>query len=328
MHGKKIKHGLVHAYFLYHYICGSRILNYMPMNLMIEPTNMCNLRCRMCPQDGLMTREKGMMDFELYKRIIDESKNFVWCVQLFHTGESLLHPRLPEMIEYANQAGMYTVLNTNACLLTEERSFQLIKAGLSQISFSFDGPTQQAYEQIRTGASYIQVANNIKTFITLKKQQKVRQPYTIIEVIPMEETQTYLSDFLKELKTFGADDVRCWGYHDWTHNKSINNHYYPCEYPYTIMAVYWDGRVGPCCMDYDAKYIIGDVKEQSLSQIWNSLKLQELRAAFRNKSYSRIEPCQNCSFLTASKTYVSLSGKAFKILSGLIGKWRKTNHRL
>ena len=322
MHEKKIKHGLAHACFLYHYICGSRTLNYMPMNLMIEPTNRCNLRCRMCPQDGLMTREKGLMDFELYKRIIDEAKNFVWCIQLFHTGESLLHPRLPEMIEYACQAGMYTVLNTNACLLTEEKSSQLIKDGLSQISFSFDGPNQHAYEQIRAGASYIQVMNNIKAFIALKKQQKARQPYTLLEVIPMEETRGHLPDFLKELKSFGADDVRCWGYHEWTHNKSINNHYYPCEYPYTIMAVYWDGRVGPCCMDYDGKYIIGDVKEQSLTQIWNSLKLQRLRAAFQDRSYSQIELCQNCSFLTSPKTYVSLSGKAFKILSGMVGKMR------
>ncbi|MBU0699708.1 radical SAM protein [bacterium] len=321
MHGKKIKHGLAHAYFLYHYIRGSRILNYMPMNLMIEPTNMCNLKCRMCPQDGLITRQKGMMDMDLYKKIIDEAKSFVWCLQLFHTGESLLHPKLPEMIEYAQKAGMYTVLNTNTTLLTKEKALEILSAGLSQISFSFDGPTPEIYEKTRVGASFEQVMNNIKTFIALKKQQGIKQPCTIIEVIPMKETQSHLPDFLKELKSFGADDVRCWGYHEWTHNKLINNRYYPCEYPYTIMAVYWDGRVGPCCMDYDGKYIIGDVREQSLSQIWNSSEIQGLRAALQDKN-SQVELCKNCSFLASPKTYVSLSGKAFKVLSGMVGKWR------
>jgi radical SAM protein with 4Fe4S-binding SPASM domain len=280
----------------------------------------------MCPQSELMTREKGMMDIGLYKRIIDEAKSFVWCLQLFHTGEALLHPDIHKMIKYAYDAGMYTVINTNACLLSEEKASQIIDANLSQISFSFDGPTPEAYEQLRVGASFDNVMNNIKLFLKMKKQKKAKYPYTIVEVIPMQETKAELNSFLKQLRNLGVDDVRLWGYHHWIHaeHKNDTDVYYPCEYPYTIMAVYWDGRVVPCCMDYNAGYVVGDVRYQSLQEIWNSTQLQKLRYALRNRdTYQQIELCKNCSFLTSPKTYISIFGKMFKLLANIVGRCRR-----
>ncbi len=48
----------------------------------------------MCPNKDLTKEQKGFMDFDLFKKIVDEAKDFVFDVHLLHRGESLLHPRL------------------------------------------------------------------------------------------------------------------------------------------------------------------------------------------------------------------------------------------
>src|SRR3989304_7804905 len=113
-----------------------------PASLFIEPTNLCNLKCSMCPQslegskegsekndNSIMSKsipkiERGFMDFDLYKGIIDESLRFGKRTTIFFhkDGEPLLHPKLPEMIEEAvsRKAAYQTHLSTNAMLLNQK----------------------------------------------------------------------------------------------------------------------------------------------------------------------------------------------------------------
>ena len=50
---------------------------YLPIKLWIETTSRCNLECRLCANKDLPLNQKGDLGFELYKKIIDEAKNFV-----------------------------------------------------------------------------------------------------------------------------------------------------------------------------------------------------------------------------------------------------------
>ena len=101
------------------------------------------------------------MDFDLYKKIIDEAKDFVFDVNLFHRGESLLHPRIYDMIKYANEKGIYTRLFTNATLLDDKNAKSIIDSGLDFISFSFDGYTKEDYEKVRINFDFDKTINNI-----------------------------------------------------------------------------------------------------------------------------------------------------------------------
>ena len=130
------------------------ILDYMPIRLWVELTNTCNLRCTMCPNSSPTGAKRGFMSFDTYKKIIDQCANHVYDINLAHRGESLLHDRIDDMIAYAKQMGIATRLNTNATLLTEEKSRNLIESGLDFISFSFDGVDPQTYEKIRIGSSF------------------------------------------------------------------------------------------------------------------------------------------------------------------------------
>lgn len=126
-----------------------------PINLDIEASMACNLRCPMCPRTVRINekdkklRESAHFDFALYKRLIDEAAEIgVYAVKLNWLGEPLMNPRIVDMVKYAKDRGIEDVLmNTNAVLLTEEMSRNLIAAGIDKLFFSFDSPYKDNYEK-------------------------------------------------------------------------------------------------------------------------------------------------------------------------------------
>ena len=123
------------------------------------------------------------MDWDLYKKIIDEAKGFVHDINLFLGGESLFHKRLPDMIRYARENGIGTRLSTNATVLTKDKAKAIIDAGLDFIIFSFDGYEKEVYEKIRVNASFEKTLANIKGFLEEKKRRGSRKPYVVFQVI-------------------------------------------------------------------------------------------------------------------------------------------------
>jgi radical SAM protein with 4Fe4S-binding SPASM domain len=301
--------------------------------LMIEPTNRCNLRCVMCPQAGKLSRKKGQMEFSLFRKVLDEAADFVKSVQLFHTGESLLHPRIFEMISYAAARNLYTLINTNGTLLDETKAHAILDSGLDSLSFSFDSFDRATYERIRSGARYEKTLENIERFLKLKAQRGESRPQTIIEIIDMVDTRPHLEAFASRARDMGFDEVRVWKFHNWTDpDPVVESHspfstngssYYPCEYPFMQLAVYWDGTVVPCCMDYDATYPLGDAREKGLREIWNGPRLAALRRSMRSKRTKKVPLCEDCSFLTEPKSYCSRFGKLFACYARLLGAWRR-----
>lgn len=138
-------------------------------SLIIEVTNTCNLKCTHCPTHTKMTRERGMLDFELYKRIIDENPQLDRVV-LMNWGEPLLHPHLVEMIAYATARNIETHITTNGTLLLEEVMRALLTSGLTRISFSMDG-VGETYQRIR-GFDYNMLEATIGRFLRLRDEMK------------------------------------------------------------------------------------------------------------------------------------------------------------
>src|SRR5579883_2934405 len=95
---KALNLGLV--FFQHQFLKNSRVYGH-PVRLVIEPTNHCNLSCPLCPagRDN-KGHERGMMKLEDFKAIIDEVGEYLFEIDLYDFGESLLNPRIYEMIEY------------------------------------------------------------------------------------------------------------------------------------------------------------------------------------------------------------------------------------
>tara|TARA_Y100000310_G_scaffold321163_1_gene378458 strand:+ start:213 stop:1184 length:972 start_codon:yes stop_codon:yes gene_type:complete len=273
-----------------------------PSVIWIEPTASCNLKCVMCPHEGEgLKRKMGMMSMDLYKKIIDEVKEWKPVIKLFHSGESLIHPKLGEMIRYAKEAGCFTMLNTNATLLTEDKTNMILNSNLDYISFSFDGATKEVYEKIRIGADFDKTLNNILKFLELKGQRK--RPFVNIEMIKMQDTEASIEAFKSKFKDLAVDNIgikKLTNFGSQVHVEEEKDRVMTdlsCLHPWSFANILDDGSVVPCCRDSHAKHVLGNVKDDSLLDIWNKhykmLKLRETLA--KEGGYKEIDICSDCT---------------------------------
>ena len=112
-----------------------------PDRMYLESTNVCNLRCVMCPNGlGMLTRPKGFMDYDLFTQIIDEMAPRVKTTTLHIWGEPLLHPRFVEMFRYLREQAPHQPVefSTNGSVLTSDKARELVEVGFEQINFSLD----------------------------------------------------------------------------------------------------------------------------------------------------------------------------------------------
>jgi radical SAM protein with 4Fe4S-binding SPASM domain len=280
-------------------------LSYLPVRLWIETTSICNLRCVMCPNKDLKKGEKGFMEFDLFRKIIDEARAFVFDVNLIHRGEGLLHPDFLRMVRYAHESGVTTKFHTNATLLTEEKSVELIGAGLDQISFSFDGYDKKMYESIRVNADFEKTIANIVRFLRVKQKLKSRKPYAILELIDFpslyEQAESrQKQEFLRNFQGLPLNRVEVKEMHNWAGEIGAGRktrRYSPCTFLWQALIIFWDGSVLPCTQDFHGYYTLGNVQETSLAEIWNNEKMVRLRTKIIRQDIADLETCSRCDRL-------------------------------
>jgi radical SAM protein with 4Fe4S-binding SPASM domain len=302
------------AQFLYHWMRGSTELPYMPLKLHLEPTSVCNLRCPMCPQAiDAVKGDTGYIDLDLYKKIVDEAKDFVLEINLFFRGEPLLHKAMPQILKYGKSKGVKLHVNTNATILRESQARMLIENGASKVTISFDGPDKAQYEIMRKGAKYERTLENVRMFLGLVAEYRKNgwdTPYTVMQVILPYDKQSpgpVVPQHMKDV--FGGLPVDEWDPlwpHGWAGVMQENGtveaqpygeNYHPCNWLWKSMAIYWDGRVASCCADFSGDQVIGDVKTQSLREIWNGQGLVKLRKMQVEGRYKDAPLCSGCDAL-------------------------------
>lgn len=293
---------------------------YPPVRLWIEPTNLCNLNCTICPsKEAAKVVPCGYMDFELYKEIIEQISKFCVDINLFNRGESLLHPEICQMIRYAREKGLSTRLETNATLLDKGKSEEILNSGLDFISFSFDGYTRQVYEDIRRGADFDKILSNILEFLRMKKKRRQNRPYTLLQVIETEyllknSTIQDRRDFKSRFVNLPLNGFRIISPHRFggkieesavgaryayvSDKPSIFKvSYLPCPYLWCSMAILWDGTILPCCVNFFIEYPLGSVKETPIIDTWNSKAMVDLRKKIANREFKAVPMCRECDFL-------------------------------
>ena len=290
-----------------------------PLHLDIDPTNRCNLGCSMCPRTWYIKEgrqewnpggRQGDMDFGFYEKLIAEgAARGLKSVKLNFLGEPLLYPKLIEMVSLAAASGLWVMINTNATLLTAEKSAQLLEAGLTDIFFSFDSPYREEYEKVRVGADFSRTIKNIKDFMAAKDRLGRRLVQTRASMVLPEtvgpELEQIKADYLKLFRDLGVAEI---GFglptvmgldYEKTYGLFPG---FVCPDLFRRMFIFWDGPVSPCCGDWERRLIMGDAKASTLADIWNGPAYQALRAAHTEGRYE-IEPaCRACSVPYLSNT--------------------------
>ncbi|MCF6237888.1 MAG: SPASM domain-containing protein [Candidatus Marinimicrobia bacterium] len=277
----------------------------------------------MCPHD-LMTREKGFMDVELFKTAINQVSVYSDSIRLHNMGESLLHPHFDDLIRYTRNLGIRTILSTNATALTESVSERVLKSQLDSLLISFDGASKETYEQLRDGAKFDKVIKKIEGFLSLRKRMGVKRPKVTMSLINMPMTESEVDAFrhrwegkvdlirIKPPRNWDGSSVRINEIMNLTDTRSPGN---PCYWLWSSMVILWDGRVVPCCMDYDAKHVLGNIKEKSLEQIFNDEPMQALRQLHVEGRVSESALCRGCSAPTkVDGALMNLAGRLGKFI--------------
>lgn len=279
-----------------------KISTRFPIFLLIEPTNDCNLDCYFCPRKT-SGRDVGYMDFELYKRIIDESVRFGkrMMLGLQKDGEPLLHPSILKMIKYAkdNSAAHVVHLATNALALGEEMAVGILNSGLDDLLISIDAVNDKTYEKVKGKDELCRVETNVYRFLQLKKKIKSKKPFVRVKLIKMADNIGEVELFRQKWKGL-VDWVEITDLFQWGETKNIdtgftnNQSKYPCLFPWYWPVINWNGEVSICCYDFNSEGVMGNIYKDTLSDIWRNSNFQDIRYAHLSGEYEKISLCAKC----------------------------------
>ena len=140
----------------------------LPSRLYIECTAACNISCdQACcaPETGITrTRQAGMLDFDVFRRVVDEAGASLQRIDFFNYGEAFLHKRAVEMCEYikAKFPHVYLYTSTNGLAFSEEQLRRLIRSGIDEVTFSIDGATPESYVKYRKRGDFQKAVRHLR----------------------------------------------------------------------------------------------------------------------------------------------------------------------
>jgi len=269
------------------------------ITLTIEPNNICNLKCAICPYKR-MKRKKETMSMVFFKKIIREAVE-IGCKDLHLTqyNEPFTDKYLFERINYAKSKKMKVSFYSNGMLLNKEMRARVLENPPDLIRFSIDGVKKETFEKIRVGADYQKVVDNVINL--LKERNKRNQKFPRIEVYftLFDENKEEAEDFLKFWKE-KCDFASVYPVDSRESDKFVDVKYkklkpYPCFNPKRVLVLS-NGKVVLCCVDFEGEVVLGDLKKQTLSEVINSKKFKTIFSTQMNRS-CKIPICTSCSKL-------------------------------
>lgn len=283
-----------------------------PFLVQVFPSYACNFSCNYCihslPVDkrGFIAN-KSMMDFDFYKKCIDDLKEFPQKIKMLRfaaTGEPLLHPRIAEMVKYAKEENVANSLDivTNGSPLTKELSDKLIDAGLDWLRISIQGLSSEKYKEV-CGAqiNFDNFVENIRYFYTHRRKTNVYIKIIDCALDDGEEDKFYnifgdISDKIAiEHLTPAVADIDYSKLSDKPLQMSQNGNAVQnadvCPQPFYMMQINPDSNIVPCCSMKTA-FVCGNANERSLLEIWNGERLKTFQIGLLKRKKNLI--CQQC----------------------------------
>ena len=288
---------------------------HMPAFVSVEPAAICQLHCPECPvgmgnKSENATQKTPLMTREVWERVLGEIKETAHTVQFYFQGEPLLNKDLPAMIAEAHEAGLYTIVSTNAQALTPAMAEALVKAGLSRIIISMDGLTQESYNAYRIGGSLEKTKDAIRY---LRNAKEKYSPLIELQVLRLRSNEHEWQEFEKQYKALGADRLmfktaQLYNYRDGHPLMPSDSRYsryiqgqdglfyrkslhHGCLRVWSGVVISATGEVLPCCYDKNHAYTYGNIMDTPLQKLFTN----EKAIAFRRAAIQeQPQICQEC----------------------------------
>lgn len=294
------------------------VVESLPKVIRVEPAAACNLKCVHCPTgtNQPMRGERGVMTKETFAVVTEAlRRNVPDVVVLYHGGEPLLNKRFVDMVHEVKSLGVrYVKTVSNGMLLDASTASGLIAAGLDAIEFSLDGSSPQENDTIRVGCSYVTVVQNIKRLLDLVAASGGPHPEVVItntqffdsaehRDLTSPQTPRYLQEEFQgpngNRVQFKQNFAMFWPGLAAERYERVDNaqgrqskHVDCCDHLVNTITIRWNGDVVPCCYDITSRYVIGNIHNTSLEDLWNNARYRSLREAIYRGTYPPL--CQDC----------------------------------
>jgi radical SAM protein with 4Fe4S-binding SPASM domain len=299
-----------------------------PFSVHIDVCSVCNYKCSFCFQaDNKAMKEvglkRGMMELELFQKIVDDLKSFdqkVKKIKIGNHGEPTLHPDLPAMVRYASESGTAEIVElfTNASKLEPQLNQALIDSGLQRINISLEGLSDERYKQVAgvkqsfsaivEGVRHLHsIRGKCKIYVKIADQTSalsgnISKKFTLDEA----ERQFFFDTFgnicdeiyiekvvpqwaeVQLDKQNQVSDTGMYGQKTKA-NKDV------CPFIFMYLQINCDGTTSPCTLDWPRKVVIGNAKESSVKDIWKGQQLRSLQVAMLEGKRCDINFCKNCT---------------------------------
>ncbi|MCP4351317.1 MAG: radical SAM protein [Desulfobacterales bacterium] len=302
--------------FIWYFAPGLNVVTEFPTHVDIEISSLCQLNCPMCYTTTDYYKErvkKGLLDYDLYKKIIDECKKYsLYSVRFSWRGEPLMHPRFTDMLEYAKKAGIKEVsFLTNGAGLSPEIIDALIINRLDWLTVSFDG-LYDMYEEYRKPLKFEDTVAKLKRLQRRKKELGINKPVLKVQTVwsAIENDPDAYFHYMSQT----ADEIAFNPLKDKRYYKEFDPESYDKEFvcPRLWQRIYVSssGNIGFCLGDVYEDHIIGNIKDMSLYDAWNGEEFRKIRQQHTNHNRFEYTICRRCQDgLKRQKTFVAVEGR-------------------
>ena len=287
-----------------------------PMSLYLEPTSLCNMRCEFCPTGDPQLRKRrpnGMMELSTVTKLVRDVQE--WGVQLrrinlYKDGEPILHPHFIEMVQILKEGAIAKELwtKTNGLALNPAFNQRLVESGLDMIGVSINAVSSEGYLKVtKTRLDYEKLVAGVNDLCERARDANVRVLVKIADSgFSPDEIQKFHDDFaaapmtsVEQLHGWAASDTKDWtlGTNPTTFEGGALVDKIACPLPFFMLAINWNGTVGLCNDDWLHATLCGDVRTQTLKEIWEGEELRKLRIMHLEGRRRDNAACGNCSNL-------------------------------
>jgi MoaA/NifB/PqqE/SkfB family radical SAM enzyme len=304
---------------------GASRIKARPLKLTIDSTNVCQLRCPLCPT-GLQVhdRDNGHASLQMLEKLLDEVGDYVFFIDFFNWGEPLLNTHLEDFIRLANVRNVLCTISTNLSLpLTEERIERLVTSGLREMIVSLDGASSDTYQTYRRRGNFDLVCDNMRRIVDAKRRLGVTSPLLTWQFLIFsfneheQENAKALADeigvdrilfrpaFLDvdryPLPQAEREAMAAWKpkdklYQIETFTQAAAKHHSRCGWHYTSAAINWDGSVAPCCTLFEKQHDFGSIGDgKSYMDVVNNDAFRSVRDRFSGRRKEPVDlVCEHC----------------------------------
>jgi radical SAM protein with 4Fe4S-binding SPASM domain len=293
-----------------------QIVSDYPLLVDVELASVCNLRCPMCYTITRQFKEHvntKLMDWDLYRKIIDEIGGRVPALRLSLRGEATLHKKFVACIRYAKDRGIKEVsFLTHGGKLTRPFFEQIVEAGVDWITISVDG-VGATYEEIRKPLKFQDLLNNIKAMQAYKDARGLHRPVIKVQGIwpaIRENPQEYYATFAPHVDLVAFNPLIDYLGKD-TEIQYLEN--FSCPQQYQRLVIGADGLVMKCSNDEENNEIIGDLRIETVHRVWHGERMTAVRDMQKRPSGFLESPvCRKCYLPRQTEDEVAaVEGRSF-----------------